>query len=585
MTLTIAPNLTLPDEAVTQTFSILAKRGSGKTYTGLVMAEEMLSASQRIVVIDPIGVWWGLRSSADGTGPGYPVLILGGDHGDLPLEEGSGELIADLVIDQDLAVVLDLSLLRKGQQRKFLTDFLEKLYHRNRAPLHVFVDEADAYAPQRPVKGGERLLGAMEDLVRRGRARGIGVTLITQRPATVHKDVLTQTEVLIALRMTGPQDRKAIDDWIRQHGDEERRQQLLTDLASLPVGTAYLWSPGWLDLFEKVAVRARTTFDSSATPEVGTSVTAPTGYADVDLEGLREQMSTMVEKARADDPTALKRRIAELEKQLHRAEQQVETVEVPAVGQDLIDDVAEIIRDARSLTSDIDVSLTAVLDQFTGTARGLEARVAEHVGALDVSIRTLIDALPSRPGALAPARAPAPYGAATAAPAPDDADTDVKLKAGARRMLKALASPPGIRLTRTQVGTLAGLAPSGGTFTTYYGELRRHGLIVEDDDDVLITDAGVDALGSELPDAPATTDEVVAMWRQHLKAGARRMLDVLVDAHPSGLTRDELGAAVEIEPSGGTFSTYLGMLRRNGLADVDGDTVTAGDALFPGVRA
>ena len=62
MTMKIAPNLTLPDEAVTQTFALLARRGAGKTHTASVIAEEMLKAGHQIVVLDPIGAWWGLRS-------------------------------------------------------------------------------------------------------------------------------------------------------------------------------------------------------------------------------------------------------------------------------------------------------------------------------------------------------------------------------------------------------------------------------------------------------------------------------------------------------------------------------------------
>lgn len=72
--LRIAKNLILPREAVTQTFSILTKRGVGKTYTVLVMVEEFLKSRLRVVVADPVGVCWGLRASADGKGPGLPLL-------------------------------------------------------------------------------------------------------------------------------------------------------------------------------------------------------------------------------------------------------------------------------------------------------------------------------------------------------------------------------------------------------------------------------------------------------------------------------------------------------------------------------
>jgi len=123
----------------------------------------------------------GLRSSADGTAEGLPVVIFGGDHADLPLAETAGVLLADLVVDERVPAVLDLSTLSKSAARRFMTDFAERTVNRNRDPLHLVLDEADAFAPQRTDPGGQRLLGAIEDLVRRGRARGIGLTMISQR--------------------------------------------------------------------------------------------------------------------------------------------------------------------------------------------------------------------------------------------------------------------------------------------------------------------------------------------------------------------------------------------------------------------
>lgn len=140
------------------------------------MVEEMVKSGLPVVVVDPIGVWWGLRSSADGAKPGLLVAIIGGEHGDVPVEPTAGHVVADVLVDSPSPVVLDLSEMRKGEARRFVTDFLEQLYRRNREPLHVVLDEADEFAPQRPQRGSERLLGACEDLVRRGRARGLGVT-------------------------------------------------------------------------------------------------------------------------------------------------------------------------------------------------------------------------------------------------------------------------------------------------------------------------------------------------------------------------------------------------------------------------
>ena len=192
--LRISTDLAFPLEAVTQTFSLLGKRGSGKTHTASVLVEEMLKAGLQVVVLDPLEVWWGLRASADGQGPGLPILVFGGSHGDLPLDAQAGQALADLVVEERLSAVLSLRHLRKSEQQRLVTEFAERLYQRKgedryRQPLHVVIDEADAFVPQRVFSGQERMVGAVDDLVRRGRASGIGVTLIPQRAAVINKDV------------------------------------------------------------------------------------------------------------------------------------------------------------------------------------------------------------------------------------------------------------------------------------------------------------------------------------------------------------------------------------------------------------
>src|SRR4249920_1587243 len=107
--LNLAPDLRLPLDAVSRTFGILAVRGAGKSNTAAVMAEEKSAAHLPFCVIDPVGSWFGLRSSADGKAPGLPIPIFGGKHGDVPLERGAGELIADLIVEKRLTCVLDLS--------------------------------------------------------------------------------------------------------------------------------------------------------------------------------------------------------------------------------------------------------------------------------------------------------------------------------------------------------------------------------------------------------------------------------------------------------------------------------------------
>ena len=135
-----------------------------------------------------------MRSSADGKKPGLPIPIFGGLHGDIPLEPTAGALIADLIVDQRLTCVLDVSDFDTRQQMwGFLADLGTQLLRRNRSPLHIFLEEADEYLPQRTNDKGNapRCLGVWQRVVKRGRTpAGIGTTQITQRNAALNKDTL-----------------------------------------------------------------------------------------------------------------------------------------------------------------------------------------------------------------------------------------------------------------------------------------------------------------------------------------------------------------------------------------------------------
>ena len=221
----ISNDLSLPLEAVTNTHLILARRRVGKSYTAAVMAEEMVKAGLPWVALDPTGIWWGLTSSADGKSEGLPVIIVGGPHGHVPLEPNAGKIIANLVVDNPGWYIIDFSRFEnRSHEIKFATDFGVQLYRRKQrkpSALHLFVDEADMFVPQKfPKNGGKEMFDAYDAIVRRGGVYGLGATLITQRPAIVNKDVTTQCETLIALQTTAPQDQDPIFDWVGRNGTD-----------------------------------------------------------------------------------------------------------------------------------------------------------------------------------------------------------------------------------------------------------------------------------------------------------------------------------------------------------------------------
>jgi hypothetical protein len=542
--LRISDNLSLPLEAVTQTFAILSKRGMGKTYTALVMVEEFLKSNLRVVVADPVGVCWGLRAGADGKCAGLPIVVLGGEHGDLPLEATAGHVVADLIVDEEISAVLDLSLMRKGEQVRFMTDFGERLYHRNRKPLHLLLDEADMFAPQRPLPGQQRMLGAVEDLVRRGRARGLGITLVTQRSAVLNKDVLTQVEVLIALRTIAPQDRSAIDEWVKVHGTPEQRQELMQSLPSLPIGTAWFWSSGWLDEFKRVKVRRRETFDSSATPKVGAVLQAPKILAKVDLARLQERMAAAIINVKSDEPRELRKRIADLTRQLNsiNAHPAIQRVEIPVVS---ADDTARL----REMTD----TLTTVGTQLVAIARDINESLTNATLRKDGSAGDEMERAERRPPSLSPQPSKRRR----------TRTTNAKLGSGERKILATLAQHERGR-TKTQLAVMSGYAHGGGAFNNYLSSLKSRGLIGKLGGNFVITEAGLAAgpfdllpLGEPLAD----------YWMRQLGKAERSILTMLMEIYPDAATKERIAIKAGYTPSGGGFKNALSKLRALSLVE------------------
>lgn len=64
--LNIAKGIEFPIDAVTQKLAFIGRSSSGKSYGAGKLAEELLEAGVQVVVLDPVGIWHGLRTSADG---------------------------------------------------------------------------------------------------------------------------------------------------------------------------------------------------------------------------------------------------------------------------------------------------------------------------------------------------------------------------------------------------------------------------------------------------------------------------------------------------------------------------------------
>jgi len=578
--LQISPTFTLPLDTVTQTFAILGIRGSGKTTTAVVLAEELLRAKQQVVILDPVDVWWGLKSSKSGKEAGFAVPVIGGDHADIPLDGSAGNVLADFVVESCASVIISLRHLSMNDQRRFAGDFAKRLYERKgrqRSPLMLMVDEADEFCSQRIPHGHEAMFGAFDRLVRRGRSSGIGVTLISQRPQVVNKDVLSQMETLVAMRVLHKLDRKALEAWIEAHDTEGRQAEFLGSLASLGRGEAWIWSPSWLNVFERVHIRDRETFDSSNTPKAGTVAAGPKQVADVDLEKLRAQMSAQIEKAKSDDPRALRAEIAKLQAELKRAAgSKTDAGEIErAVAAAQAQWRAELDRrQAPDLQAIAELTV-----QLRESAARLQQAFERDLGSITSKVQRIVEGFSTRgaavsklsPGATATPRTQPVRESATAATPRRDCGT--ALPVGERATLTVCAQYPD-GATREQISILTGYKRSSRD--AYIQRLMQRGFVAVGPV-ITSTDAGLAALGPDFEPLP-TGQALRQYWRERLPEGERAILDVLVEAYPRPVDRETLDEETGYKRS--SRDAYIQRLKARQLVVISGRGVAASAVLF-----
>jgi hypothetical protein len=583
----ISPSLALPlEDFVTSTQAILAKKGKGKSYTASVQAEELLAAHQQIVVVDPTGAWHGLRSSADGKSPGYSIAVLGGEHGDVPLEVTAGEVIGEAIATEHFSAILDLSLFRKAEANRFMGVLLETLYRKNRDALHLFIDEADTVAPQKPFGDEARTLGATEDIVRRGRIRGIGCTLITQRPQVLNKNVLSQVDMLTTLGMNHPKDIAAIREWVAVHGDEDKAKQMISELPSLPVGQAWIWAPA-VDLFKHVTIRKRHTFDSGRTPKAGERAVAPKVLADVDIARLGSAIAETAERAKAADPKALRARVAELEKQL-AAKPSGAKVETKVVDKPVLKDAQ--IRDlerAFAAGDRVAARLAAAADALGARAKDLVA----ELGAVRAAVARVIDPPPhlrapfvKSPGAL-PARAPdRPRTSARATIAAATGAANARIGTPEMKVLNAVAWWQSIGIespVASAVAFLAGYTSTSSSFERARGALRTAGLIEFPTQGALRMTASGAAIAA-IPETPLDNAAMHAAVMARLDGPQRKVLQPVIDAYPKPVSQERAAELAGYSHTSSSFERARGALRTFGLIDFPrAGELRATDLLFP----
>jgi len=307
--------------------SVLAKTGSGKSYTAAVILEELLDSNVALLIIDPHGEYASMKAkNSEGdfkkfevTPKGYQVTIyspasqVANPNADKPFRfdgknltardisnmlpedinnsqkgvlyeaikalssEGSDYYLEDVILQAEKdnskakwglianleallelgifsgkptnlkellkrgkASVIDMTGVRPDLQGMIVAKLLSDLFEARKmgfvSPGMVVIEEAHNYIPERG-NGKSASTSIIRSIAAEGRKFGMGLLVISQRPARVDKNVISQCNTQIILRVTNPNDLRALSK-----GLEGMSSELEEDIKRLPPGTAMLVS-------------------------------------------------------------------------------------------------------------------------------------------------------------------------------------------------------------------------------------------------------------------------------------------------------------------------------------------------------
>jgi uncharacterized coiled-coil protein SlyX len=332
---------------------VTGKSGSGKSNTASVIAEELLEAGYPLLIVDTDGEYYGLKEE-------YEMLHAGADEEcDIQIGPEHAEQMATLALEENVPVILDVSgYLDEDVADELLREVARHLFVKEKKlkkPFLLVVEEVHEYIPE---GGGVGETGnLLIKISKRGRKHGLGIVGISQRPADVKKDFITQANWLVWHRLTWDNDTKVVGRII-----DTEYKELVSDLED---GQAFVQTD-WTEVdVRKIQFRRKRTFDAGATPGLDDFERPELKSVSDALVGDLQQISER--KDREQD------RINELESELEKKEKRIETLEDELSSARDVSSAARQMADALQNTDTIQSELPGT----DGDLRRLHEEVTE----------------------------------------------------------------------------------------------------------------------------------------------------------------------------------------------------------------
>ena len=384
---------------------ITGKSGSGKSNTASVVIENLLDNNFPVLIVDSDGEYYGLKEE-------YEILHAGADEEcDIQISDEHAEKLAGLALEQNVPIILDVSgFLDEDVANKLVRETARQLFAKEKKlkkPFLMLVEECHEYIPE-----GAGLDDTGRTLIKigkRGRKHGLGIVGISQRPADVKKDFITQCDWLCWHRLTWDNDTKVVK---RILGSEYGAA-----IEEVDDGEAFLMTD-WAESIRRVQFDRKQTFDAGATP----------GLEDFERPDLKDVSGDLVSELEeiTDEQQRRESELADLRQELDEKRQRIRQLE-------------QELADARDMSEMADQFAQAMLQRSGASYRGgdgtnpAKARLDQFAGATADSERS--DPADGATDSSDPATAAATADAGETPPTgvtPDDGDAETTAKRESR---------------------------------------------------------------------------------------------------------------------------------------------------------
>jgi hypothetical protein len=541
-----------------------ASSGGGKSYLLRKIIESIGPMLQQII-LDPEGEFITLREKFD--------FILAGKEGDIPLSVKYAETLAHKILETGASAILDLSELKVHDRVSFVGRFIGSMMAAPRSlwhPCMTYLDEAHLFCPE---NDRAESASAVIDLCCRGRKRGFGVGLATQRIQKLHKDATAECQNKLIGLTAQDIDRARAGKELGFNRAEDVRQ-----LRELKPGEFFAFGPAISNEVVKFKVAPVITTHLQAGSRIIVPPPTPTA-----IKNILAQLDGIPEEAERElvNREQLQAEVTRLSGELSRATKTGQSSKGDAGAISKACDLVkkQTAQECQTIIKEKDIAIKGLqeqvrkqeqlilrINQLSGSGQLQEVRPENDKTALGLEIGHY-----PPPGLI---KQPASSSKGERPPSSS-------ITGGAMRMLKAAAMFHPNPITKTRMAALSRLSHTSGSFGTYLSTLKRNDLIRGDGKEFEITPDGLQSAGDVDP-LPTDPMELVELWCDIVgkESGAARILRTLAGKYPHLLDKAALGGLAGMSHTSGSFGTYLSTLKRNGLISVQSGRIKASDDLM-----